>query len=72
MTVVKLATSCPEKSGELYSQYRAYCAKNMEYTRSTTDFYSALEQAGFKRKRTSKGTTFLVWKLVEDGYDFLD
>ncbi len=61
-----------EKSGELYSQYRAYCAKNMEYTRSTTDFYSALEQAGFKRKRTSKGNHILGLKLVEDGYDFLD
>lgn len=61
-----------EKSGELYSQYRAYCAKNMEYTRSTTDFYSALDQAGFKRKRTSKGNLILGLKLVEDGYDFLD
>lgn len=61
-----------EKSGELYSQYRAYCAKNMEYTRSTTDFYSALDQAGFKRKRTSKGNIILGLKLVDDGYDFLD
>lgn len=61
-----------EKSGELYSQYRAYCAKNMEYTRSTTDFYSALDQVGFKRKRTSKGNLILGLKLVDDGYDFLD
>ena len=61
-----------EKSGELYSQYRAYCAKNMEYTRSTTDFYSALDQAGFKRKRTSKGNLILGLQLVDDGYDFLD
>lgn len=61
-----------EKSGELYSQYRAYCAKNMEYTRSTTDFYSALDQTGFKRKRTSKGNLILGLQLVDDGYDFLD
>lgn len=61
-----------EKSGELYSQYRAYCAKNMEYTRSTTDFYSALDQAGFRRKRTNKGNLILGLKLVDDGYDFLD
>lgn len=61
-----------EKSGELYSQYRAYCAKNMEYTRSTTDFYSALDQTGFRRKRTSKGNLILGLKLVDDGYDFLD
>lgn len=61
-----------EKSGELYSQYRAYCAKNMEYTRSTTDFYSALDQTGFRRKRTSKGNLILGLKLVDDDYDFLD
>ncbi|HEO7897013.1 TPA: DNA primase [Streptococcus agalactiae] len=61
-----------EKSGELYSQYRGYCAKNMEYTRSTTDFYSALDQAGFRRKRTNKGNLILGLKLVDDDYDFLD
>ncbi|HGC9918082.1 TPA: phage/plasmid primase, P4 family [Streptococcus agalactiae] len=61
-----------EKSGELYSQYRAYCAKNMEYTRSTTDFYSALDQTGFRRKRTNKGNLILGLKLVDDDYDFLD
>ncbi|HFH7135953.1 TPA: phage/plasmid primase, P4 family [Streptococcus agalactiae] len=61
-----------EKSGELYSQYRTYCAKNMEYTRSTTDFYSALDQAGFRRKRTNKGNLILGLKLVDDDYDFLD
>ncbi|MHA2843681.1 phage/plasmid primase, P4 family [Streptococcus agalactiae] len=61
-----------EKSGELYSQYRGYCAKNMEYTRSTTNFYSALDQAGFRRKRTNKGNLILGLKLVDDDYDFLD
>lgn len=61
-----------EKSGELYSQYRGYCDKNMEYTRSTTDFYSALDQAGFRRKRTNKGNLILGLKLVDDDYDFLD
>ncbi|HEO0382200.1 TPA: DNA primase [Streptococcus agalactiae] len=61
-----------EKSGELYSQYRAYCTKNMEYTRSTTDFYSALDQTGFRRKRTNKGNLILGLKLVDDDYDFLD
>ncbi|HGC9892343.1 TPA: phage/plasmid primase, P4 family [Streptococcus agalactiae] len=61
-----------EKSGELYSQYRTYCAKNMEYTHSTTDFYSALDQAGFRRKRTNKGNLILGLKLVDDDYDFLD
>lgn len=59
-----------EKSGELYSQYRAYCAKNMEYTRSTTDFYSALDQAGYFRKKTKKGMFVHGLQLRKD--DFLD
>lgn len=42
-----------EKSGQLYSEYRAYCLRTGEYTRSTTDFYSALELDGFERKRTA-------------------
>ncbi|VTY18740.1 phage/plasmid primase, P4 family [Streptococcus agalactiae] len=61
-----------EKSGELYSRYRAYCVQNMEYTRSTTDFYAALAQAGFERKRTNKGNFIMGLKLADDGDDFLD
>ena len=64
--------SYTEKSGELYSQYRAYCLKNMEYTRSTTDFYAALTQAGYTRKRTSKGNLIIGLKLTDDDNDFLD
>ena len=44
-----------QKSGELYQEYRSYCSRNGEYTRSTTDFYTGLENAGFERKRTKKG-----------------
>lgn len=64
--------SYTEKSGELYSQYRTYCLKNMEYTRSTTDFYAALTQAGYTRKRTSKGNLIIGLKLTDDDNDFLD
>ena len=32
------------KSGEFYNAYRSYCLQMGEYTRSTTDFYSALCQ----------------------------
>ena len=42
-----------EKSGEIYQQYRAYCIQNGEYTRSTTDFYSAMEKAGYERKKSN-------------------
>lgn len=46
----ELDSSYIQKSGEFYQEYRAYCARNGEYTRSTTDFYAGLEIAGFKRK----------------------
>ena len=44
------------KSGELYQEYRAYCQRMGEYTRSTSDFYAELENQGFERKKTMKGT----------------
>ncbi|HEM5992255.1 TPA: DNA primase, partial [Streptococcus suis] len=60
-----------EKSGELYSAYRAYCARINEYTRSTTDFYTALANAGFTKKRTNKGVIVKGLQLKLDD-DFLD
>lgn len=47
--------SMEEKSGDLYLEYRAYCQRMGEFTRSTNDFYAALDMAGFEKKRTSKG-----------------
>ena len=44
-----------EKSGDLYAEYRSYCMRTGEYTRSTTDFYAAIDLAGFTRRRTEKG-----------------
>ena len=58
-----------QKSGDLYSAYRAYALQNGEYIRSTTDFYTALETAGYHRQRTSKFNAIVGLKLVED---FLD
>ena len=43
------------KSGELYQEYRAFCLKTGEYTRSTTDFYAELEKRGFIRVRKRDG-----------------
>lgn len=51
----ELAPGFQEKSGELYGSYRAYCQQMNEYTRSTSDFYAALESAGFARRRTKVG-----------------
>ena len=63
-------TQCHEKSGELYSAYRAYATSAGEYVRSTTDFYTAIEQRGFIRHRTNKGVTVYGLKLIE-GREFL-
>lgn len=58
------------KSGELYKHYREYCLENGEFVRSTSDFYSALEQAGYKKKRTTKG--IFVYGVAVKNLDFLD
>lgn len=59
-----------QKSGELYQKYREYCQSIGEYIRSTTDFYTALENEGFKRQRKSSG--MLVHGLHLKADDFLD
>ena len=55
-----------QKSGELYQEYRAYCQRNGEYARSTTDFYTGLENAGFTRKKTNKGAVVSGLRLKSD------
>lgn len=52
-----------EKSGELYSSYRAYCARSSEFIRSTTEFYKTLDQRGFSRHKTNKGSFVRGLKL---------
>lgn len=65
-----LDASFTEKSGEFYQQYRAYCIQGGEYTRSTTDFYAAVEKAGYVRRKTMNGTLVYGLKL-KTGQDFL-
>ncbi len=38
-----------ESSSELYNRYKEYTRETNEFTRSTTDFYDALEKNNFKR-----------------------
>ena len=45
-----------QKSGKLYEEYRAYCCRIGEWARSTSDFYTALEVAGYSRHRTKQGS----------------
>lgn len=51
----ELDSTYKQKSGEFYQEYRAYCLRTGEYTRSTTDFYAALEISGLNRKKFSNG-----------------
>ena len=44
-----------EKSGDVYYAYREYCSRNGEWARSTSDFYTALEQQGIVRVRSNRG-----------------
>lgn len=64
-----VGASYQEKSGELYKRYREYCTENGEYVRSTTDFYGALEQAGYKRKKTKTGNMIMGLSLATDSLD---
>ena len=51
------------RSGELLARYRSYCLQTGEYQRSTTDFYAAIERAGFVRKRRYDGRFVLGLRL---------
>lgn len=55
MECCEIGDGLEQKSGELYQEYRSYCLRTGEYTRSTTDFYAALEKAGFSRKKKKSG-----------------
>ena len=57
------------KSGDVYNAYRSYCMQVGEYIRSTSDFYTALECAGFDRKRSKTARMLLGLQLKSD---FLD
>ena len=53
-------------SGELYQTYREYSLKMGEYTRSTADFYAALENKGFIKHRTGNGRFIRGLQIRQD------
>ncbi len=55
-----------EKSSEVYNEYRIFCTQVGEFTRSTTDFYTALETVGFERYRDRKGRYIKGLRLKTD------
>ena len=57
--------SYKEKSSDLYSEYRNYCITMGEFARSTSDFYTALENAGYKKHRT-KECRYILGLRIKD------
>ena len=57
-----------ERGGDLYAEYRAYCLKSGEYTRSSVDFSRALEGAGYIgiKRKTGKVYRGLRLKTTAD------
>ena len=64
----EISTDHHEKSGAFYSAYRAYCARTGDFIRSTTDFYNALEQRGFKREKRRDGRFVTGVRLAEEDH----
>ncbi len=60
MECCEIGDGLEQKSGELYQEYRSYCMRTGEYTRSTTDFYAALEKTGFSRKKRNPAYGYRV------------
>jgi P4 family phage/plasmid primase-like protien len=68
----ELDASFRESSSSLYRAYRNYCIDTNEYIRSTTDFYSALEAAGYGRIKVKNKRFFSGLRLKIDDGDFED
>jgi putative DNA primase/helicase len=62
----ELDASFRESSSKLYQTYRNYCNDTNEYSRSTADFYFALENAGFERIKVKNKRFFKGLRLRED------
>ena len=55
-------------SGKFYSEYRTYCARVGDFVRSTTEFYNAVEQRGFRRVKKKHSMWVLGLRLLESGF----
>ncbi len=65
-------TGLTESSNDLYTSYRKYSEEMCEYVRSTTDFYAALENCGFKKIVKSRRKYIVGLRLKSEFEDFLD
>ena len=55
-------------SGKFYSEYRSYCARVGDFVRSTTEFYNAVEQRGFRRVKKKHSMWVLGLRLLESDF----
>ena len=65
----ELGSSFRVKSGDLYRAYRTFCMDSNEYTRSTSDFYKALESEGFARVRTREANLITGLRLRDQEFE---
>lgn len=47
-----------DMSRDLYQEYRSYCDRVGEFTRSNAEFSNTLENLGFEKRKTNKGMVF--------------
>ena len=66
----KVGEDLCEKSGEVYDAYRAFCARTGDFTRSTTEFYNAIEQRGCKRLKRRDGRFIMGLQLIFSEQEF--
>lgn len=55
-----------QKSGEFYSEYRAYCIRTGDYIRNKADFNTAIQHAGYINKKRRNGSFILGLKLKSE------
>ena len=62
-------SSYMQKSGEFYQEYRAFCMRTGEFARSTSDFYAALELAGYEKHKSRTGAMVYGIRVKSDFSD---
>lgn len=60
------------KASDLYDDYKSYCERVGEYTRSQAELCKALVAAGFDRKRMKNGWNFFGLRVRDDLLDDVD
>ena len=58
------------RSGEVWDSYKAYCARTGDFIRSTTEFYTALENRGFHKVKRKQGRFIPGLRIADCPVDF--